>query len=142
MVYFVSLRPLACWDRGFEPPRGHRCLSRVLCVMQLQVSATTRSVVHRSPTECVRVSFIVIRCNSNPLHLQCVGRRGQTGKEKMFLSSLLFYLFKSRLTSKFVYLGNMIFYEKVLDIDNQLHNYLKITGILNNVFRPQKLLRK
>ena len=28
----------------------------------------------------------------------------------------------------FNYLGN-IFYEKELDIDNKLHNYLKITGI-------------
>jgi len=36
----------------------------------------------------------------------------------------------------------MISYEKQLDIDNKLHKYLKITGILNNVFRPQKLLRK
>jgi hypothetical protein len=35
------------------------------------------------------------------------------------------------------YLGN-ISYEKELDIDNKLHNYLKITHILNNVFRPQK----
>ena len=42
----------------------------------------------------------------------------------------------------FNYLGNMIFYEKELDIDNKLHNYLKITVILNNDFRPQKLLRK
>ena len=32
----------------------------------------------------------------------------------------------------------MITYEKDLYIDNKLHNYLKITGILNNVFRPQK----
>ena len=32
----------------------------------------------------------------------------------------------------------MISYEKELDIDNKLHNYLKITDILNNVFRPQK----
>jgi hypothetical protein len=32
----------------------------------------------------------------------------------------------------------MISYEKQLDIDNKLHNYLKITGILINVFRPQK----
>jgi hypothetical protein len=36
------------------------------------------------------------------------------------------------------YLGNMISYERELDIDNKLNNYLKITGILNNVFRPQK----
>ena len=42
----------------------------------------------------------------------------------------------------FNYLGNMISYEKEMDIDNKLHNYLKITGIINNVFRPQKPLRK
>ena len=36
----------------------------------------------------------------------------------------------------------MISYEKQLDIDNKLHNYLKITGILINVFRPQKILKK
>ena len=35
-------------------------------------------------------------------------------------------------------LGNMISYEGELDIDNKLNNFLKITGILNNVFRPQK----
>jgi hypothetical protein len=34
----------------------------------------------------------------------------------------------------FNYLGNMISYEKELDID--YIDYLKITGILNNVFRP------
>jgi hypothetical protein len=39
-------------------------------------------------------------------------------------------------------LGNMISYEKELDIDNKLHNYLKITCIINNVFRPQKTLKK
>ena len=31
----------------------------------------------------------------------------------------------------------MISYEKELDIDNKVHNYLKITGIINNVFIPQ-----
>jgi len=43
--------------------------------------------------------------------------------------------------NSFNYLGN-ISYEKELDIDNKLHNYLKITGILNNVFRSQKTLKK
>jgi hypothetical protein len=38
----------------------------------------------------------------------------------------------------FYYLGNMISYERQMDIDDKLNNYLKITGILNNVFRPQK----
>jgi len=44
--------------------------------------------------------------------------------------------------NSFNYLGNVISYEKELDIDNTLHNYLKITGILNNVFRPQKILKR
>ena len=42
----------------------------------------------------------------------------------------------------FKYLGNVISYEGELDIDNKLNNILKITGILNNVFRPQKSLKK
>ena len=37
---------------------------------------------------------------------------------------------------------NMMSYEKELDIDNKLHNCLKITAIINNVFRPQKTLKK
>ena len=32
--------------------------------------------------------------------------------------------------NSFNYLGNIISYEKELDIDNKLHNYLKITGTL------------
>jgi hypothetical protein len=36
----------------------------------------------------------------------------------------------------------MIVYEKELDIDNKLHNYLIITGVLINVFRPQKSFKK
>ena len=42
----------------------------------------------------------------------------------------------------FNYLGNMISYKKELDIDNELHNYLKIIGTLNNVFKPQKTFKK
>jgi hypothetical protein len=38
----------------------------------------------------------------------------------------------------FKYLGNVIYYEGEWDIDNKLNNFLKITGILNKVFRPQK----
>jgi hypothetical protein len=36
----------------------------------------------------------------------------------------------------------MISYERELDIDNKLSNYFKIAGLLNNVFRPQKALKK
>jgi len=41
----------------------------------------------------------------------------------------------------FNYLGN-ISYEVEMDIDSKLNNFLKITDILNNVFRPQKTLKK
>jgi hypothetical protein len=52
-VYGVGLRTLACWDYGFESRWGHSCLSLVsiLCC-QVEVSATGRSLVRRSPTEC------------------------------------------------------------------------------------------
>jgi len=36
----------------------------------------------------------------------------------------------------------MISYEGELNIDNKLNNFLKITDILNKVFRPQKLFIK
>jgi len=48
-----GLRPLACWDCGFESHRGHGCLSVVSVVCcQVEVSATRWSLVQRSPTDC------------------------------------------------------------------------------------------
>ena len=41
----------------------------------------------------------------------------------------------------FNYLGNMISYEGEFDIDSKLNIFLKITGTLNNVLRPQKALK-
>jgi hypothetical protein len=52
-VYGVDLRPLACWDSGFEYLRKYECLCLVSVVCwQLAVSATGRSLV-QSPTESV-----------------------------------------------------------------------------------------
>jgi hypothetical protein len=42
----------------------------------------------------------------------------------------------------FNYLGNLISYENEVDTDNKLNNYLKITGIINNVFRLHNILKK
>jgi hypothetical protein len=42
----------------------------------------------------------------------------------------------------FNYLGNLISYEKEVDIDKKLNNYFKIIGDINNMFRPQKILKK
>jgi len=47
----MGLRPLACWDCGFESRRGLGCLSRV-SVVCCQVSGSGRSFIQRSPTEC------------------------------------------------------------------------------------------
>jgi hypothetical protein len=49
----VGLRPLDCWDSGFESRLGHGCLSleSVVCC-QVEVSASGLSPVQRSPTKC------------------------------------------------------------------------------------------
>jgi hypothetical protein len=38
--------------------------------------------------------------------------------------------------------GSLVSYEKEVDIDYKLNNYLNITGIINNIFRAQKVLKK
>ena len=53
-VYGVGLRPLAWCDCGFESNRGHGCLFLVSVVCsQVEGSATGRSLVQKSPTECM-----------------------------------------------------------------------------------------
>ena len=50
---WVGLRPLACWDCGFESHWGHGCLSVVsVTCCQVEVSVTDWSLVQRSPTDC------------------------------------------------------------------------------------------
>ena len=52
-AYGVVLRPLACWNCGFESGQGHGCLSVVSVVCcQVEVSGRSWSLVHGSP-ECV-----------------------------------------------------------------------------------------
>ena len=48
-----GLRPLTYWDLGFDSHRGHGYLSVVSVVCcQVEVSATSWSLVQRSPTDC------------------------------------------------------------------------------------------
>jgi len=69
VVQGAGLPPLACWEFGFEsaPRNGSLSLVNVVCC-QVEVSATGRSLVQRSPTDCVRV--IVITCGNDTVHLQ------------------------------------------------------------------------
>jgi hypothetical protein len=63
---------------GSNPDGGTDvCLLRFVFLVQVQASATGRSLVQGIPTACY-VSLIVIRRHNNPLHLQLVGRRGRT----------------------------------------------------------------
>ena len=41
----------------------------------------------------------------------------------------------------FNYLGNLISYEGEKDISNKLNNFTKITGVINNVFKPKRTLK-
>ena len=62
------MRPIAFWYCGFESHLSHDCLSllNVVC-FQVEVYETGRSLVQRSPTECVCVcvSLNVSRYNNN-----------------------------------------------------------------------------
>jgi hypothetical protein len=81
----MGLRPIACWDCGFESRWGQRHLSLVSVVCcQVEVSETGRSLVQGSPIECVFVCVCVCHCyqvQQQPLHLQRVGSRHGTEKE-------------------------------------------------------------
>ena len=54
----------------------------VVCC-QFEVSATAYPRSEESYRVCVCVLLSVIRCSNNPLHLQCLGRRGQRNKERL-----------------------------------------------------------
>jgi hypothetical protein len=46
------MRPLACWDYGFESREGHGCMSLVFVVYcQVVVSASGGSLIQTSPIE-------------------------------------------------------------------------------------------
>jgi hypothetical protein len=80
----VGLRPLAYWDCAFESRRRHGCLSFVkVFFCQVEVSATVRSLIQKSHTECVCVChWVWSGATVTPLHLQLLGRRGQTKRKK------------------------------------------------------------
>ena len=49
----LGVRPLACWDCGFESHQGNGPFSVVSVVCcQVEVSATSWSLIQRSPTNC------------------------------------------------------------------------------------------
>ena len=57
---------------------------------------------------------------------------GKTVIDNKIIEQIHFFNFK----------GNFISYEKDVDVENKLNNYLKIKGIINNTFRPQTFQEK
>jgi hypothetical protein len=52
-AWSVGVRQLACWDPGFESRWRHGCLPiAVVVCCQVEVSASGRTLVQKSPTEC------------------------------------------------------------------------------------------
>jgi hypothetical protein len=51
------------------------CLLWVLCVCQVEISATGRSLVQRSPTDLGCVTVCDQMNNNNPLHLTWLGKK-------------------------------------------------------------------
>ena len=84
----VGLWPLASCDYRFESHRGHGCFSLVSFVChQVQVSATGRSLVQRSPPTVVCLSVI-----SKPQGCGHLGRNRLLSNGKMFLTKYILTL--------------------------------------------------
>jgi hypothetical protein len=74
----LGLRPLACWDCGFESSRGNGCLSVCCECCVLSGKGLCDGLITRPEKSCrlcVYHSLSVIGCNNKPLHLQLVGRK-------------------------------------------------------------------
>ena len=75
--------------------------------------------------------------------VNCKGAKNNTnfgqikGRDPVRIKSVIDNIITEQV-NLFNYFGNVISYEGEVDIDNILNNFLKITDILNNVFRPQK----
>jgi len=86
----------------FRIPLRHGCLSLVsfMCC-QVEVSARGPSLVQTSPTEYICVALSVLKCHSNPLHLQWVGRKrsilSKTERLELYMVNTLMLLTYLRL---------------------------------------------
>jgi len=77
----AGLRPLDCWEYGFESSWGHACLSLVVFLCCTDRGLCDWPILSPgSPTECVCVWSNVISCNINPLHLWWIGTKCYTKK--------------------------------------------------------------
>jgi len=140
-VESVGLRPLACWGCGLEFRRGHGGLSLVNVVCyQVDISATSWSVVQRSLTDC-GASLCVIK---KPREWGCPGPLGGCCIKKRRCNSQVFrkcYVPRSPfLTNCFIALniiGGTIKITKLINMNISL----SCKQIFSLTFRPYLSLR-
>jgi len=81
-VYCLGLRPLACWDRGFESHRGHECFSVVKCYV-LSGRGFYDELITR-PEESYRLWCVVV-CDQEISRMRrpwpALGRRATENKQ-------------------------------------------------------------
>ena len=119
--------PLACWDCVFEFRRVHECLSLggFLCC-RLEVSATGRSLVQRSPTEC-GVSECDGEASIIRWHRPTGGLLSHQMKEKLMYKVYLFvFLSPSLLLAQVLFDPNLFPYKysNISQTQFILHTYL------------------
>jgi hypothetical protein len=96
----LGRRSSACWDRGFESHEGHVCLSLVQCLCcQVQVCAAGRSLVQRSPTDCVVFEREQVEIKTLYTYCEQVGRRGKDYETKRKERHFIALWFKDTLNS-------------------------------------------
>ena len=101
-MWGVGLRPLSCWDCGFESHRGHGCFSVVSVVCwQVEVSATGWSLVQRSTTDCGASLCVILKPHEwwghGPRWAAAPKRENQTQRPQSLGRVRLFVIVDSKL---------------------------------------------
>jgi len=94
---------LACWYCGFESHRGHGCLSVVIVVCcQVEVSATSWSLVQRSTTDCDALLCVIYKPQEWGGHgpRWAAAPQGGGGNGKSFLEAIFSYRCKQSVIMK------------------------------------------
>ena len=109
-VWDVGLRPLVCWDCGFESHRGHGCLSIVSVVCcQVEDSATSRSLVQRSPTDCAASLCVIYKLQEwggpGPLGGGGGGLLCQKQKNEVLYLTATLHVYSTGHTYLFIYIS-------------------------------------
>jgi ATP-dependent 26S proteasome regulatory subunit len=78
-VWGVGVRPLGCWDRGFESRLGNGCSSFV-SVVWVAASAIISPLVQSSPTDCVYVCLCDLETSKQGGMVQLGWRVTETNK--------------------------------------------------------------